>query len=162
MNNKKFFLKTGHARFVLCTALLGTLTGCGAAADAPQVYVQSPAAQPPAVQATVVVQDDYIYYPGYEVYYSRNRHEYVYPEGGGWVSRPAPRGVSVNVLLASPSIAVDFHDSPAAHHAAVVRQYPKNWAPPAPAHDQKDDHQNNRPDDWNDRNDNRRDDHPQK
>jgi hypothetical protein len=25
---------------------------------------------------------------------------------------------------------MDFHDSPANHHAAVVKQYPKNWAPP--------------------------------
>jgi hypothetical protein len=24
---------------------------------------------------------------------------------------------------------MDFHDSPANHHAAVVKQYPKNWAP---------------------------------
>jgi hypothetical protein len=24
---------------------------------------------------------------------------------------------------------MDFHDSPAQHHAAVVKQYPKNWKP---------------------------------
>jgi hypothetical protein len=78
----------------------------------------------------VVVQDDYIYYPGYQVYYSNSRHEYAYREGRAWVSRPAPRGVSVDVLFASPSVRMDFHDSPANHHAAVVKQYPKNWAPP--------------------------------
>jgi hypothetical protein len=141
MNNKKYFLKTGNARFVLCTAVLGTLTGCGVSADAPrpeQVYVQPPSVQ---VQANIVAQDDYVYYPGYEVYYSRTRRQYVYPEGGGWVSRPAPRGVSVNVLLASPSVAVDFHDSPASHHAAMVQKYPKNWAPSGSNHDQRDDHQ---------------------
>ena len=31
----------------------------------------------------------------------------------------------------SPSVKMDFHDSPANHHAAVVKQYPKNWRRPA-------------------------------
>jgi hypothetical protein len=54
------------------------------------------------------------------------------------------------VLLASPSVKMDFHDSPAQHHAAVVKQYPKNWKPSAsnqgqnPKDDQHDDRgQNN-------------------
>jgi hypothetical protein len=53
------------------------------------------------------------------------------------------------VLLASPSVKMDFHDSPAQHHAAVVKQYPKNWSPPASNQgqnrkdDQHDDHGNN-------------------
>ena len=84
----------------------------------------------PAVEATVVMQDDYVYYPGYDLYYSNNRHQYYYQDGGAWVSRPAPRGVSVDVLFASPSVRMDFHDSPARHHAEVVKQYPRNWAPP--------------------------------
>ena len=75
-------------------------------------------------------EDDYDYYPGYEVYYARNRHEYVYREGNAWVHRPQPPGVSANVLLAAPSVRVDFHDSPERHHDAVVRSYPKNWHQP--------------------------------
>lgn len=167
-------IKAGQARLILCTAIIGLLTGCVGYVEGPppeRVYVE------PSV---VVVQDDYVYYPEYEVYYSRTRREYVYPEGGLWVSRPAPRGISVNVLVSSPSVAVDFHDSPAAHHAAVIRQYPRNWAPPAQNHDQRHDqksppsppkddrhddksqHKDDRHDGWNDRNDNRRDDHPQK
>jgi hypothetical protein len=78
----------------------------------------------------VVVQDDYVYYPDYEIYYSSSRHQYAYLEGGAWVSRPTPRGVSVNVLLRSPSVRMDFHDSPANHHAEMVRQYPGNRAQP--------------------------------
>jgi hypothetical protein len=120
MNNKKLFFKADKVGLVLCAALLGTLTGCVG-------YVDGPRAE---VGTTVVVQDDYVYYPGYEVYYSSSRHQYAYREGRAWVSRPAPRGVSVNVLLASPSVRMDFHDSPAQHHAAVVQQYPRNWAPP--------------------------------
>jgi hypothetical protein len=123
MNDKKLFIQTNKVGFVLCAALLGTLTGCVGYVDGPRtgVYVAPP---------VVVVQDDYIYYPGYQVYYSSSRHEYAYREGRTWVSRPAPRVVSVDVLLASPSVRMDFHDSPANHHAAVVKQYPKNWAPP--------------------------------
>jgi len=127
MNHKKLFFTANSAGFVLGAALLTTLTGCVGYVDGPRperVY-----AAPPAVDTTVVVQDDYVYYPNYEVYYSNSRHQYAYLEGGAWVSRPAPRGVSVNVLLASPSVRMDFHDSPANHHAEIVRQYPKNWKP---------------------------------
>ena len=120
----------GKIGFVSCTALLGALTGCIGYVDGPRhggVYVQPPSVQ---VEAGVVVQDDYVYYPGYQVYYSSNRRQYIYLEGRSWVSRPAPPHVSVDVLFASPSVRLDFHDSPANHHASVVRQYPKHWAPP--------------------------------
>lgn len=105
----------------LAAALLTTLTGCVG-------YVEQPAGGGPYVESTVV-QDDYVYYPNYECYYSVSRHQYAYREGNAWVSRPAPRGVSVNILLASPSVKMSFHDSPANHHADVVKQYPKNWKP---------------------------------
>src|SRR5580704_12146598 len=142
MNNEKPLFKAGKIQFMRCAILLGVLAGAAgcsrpAAVDGPPPSVQTDVQSPPA-QTTVVVQDDYVYYPGYEVYYSRTRHQYFYPEGGGWVSRPAPAGVSVNVLLASPSVAVDFHDSPASHHAEMVRRYPRNWAPSGPDHGQTD------------------------
>jgi hypothetical protein len=122
MNVIKLFFQANKVGLVLCAALLGTLTGCVGYVDGPRagVYVAPP----------VVVQDDYVYYPAYQVYYSSSRHQYAYREGRTWVSRPAPRGVSVDVLMVSPSVRMDFHDSPANHHAAVVKQYPKNWAPP--------------------------------
>ena len=119
----------GKIGFVLCTALLGALTGCIGYVDRPahgEVYMQPPA-----------VQDDYVYYPGYQVYYSSNRRQYIYLEGRSWVSRPAPPRVSVDVLFASPSVRLDFHDSPSIHHATVVRQYPKNWTPPGSNHGNK-------------------------
>ena len=116
--------------FVLGTALLGALTGCIGYVDGPRARVYAP--HPPVyVEGGVVVQDDYVYYPDYEVYYSSSRRQYAYREGNAWVARPSPRGVSVDMLLASPSVRMDFHDSPANHHAAVVQQYPRNWAPPA-------------------------------
>jgi hypothetical protein len=120
--------KTG---FALGVALLGALTGCVSHGDAPRsARVYAPPPPPVYVESGVMVQDDYVYYPGYQVYYSSNRRQYIYLENRSWVSRPAPPRVSVNVLLASPSVRLDFHDSPAIHHTTVVRQYPKHWAPP--------------------------------
>ena len=117
-------------------ALLTTLTGCIGYVDSPRAnggYVA-----PPVVVTTFVAQDDYVYYPGYEVYYSSSRNQYAYRDGRNWISRPAPRGVSVNVLQASPSVRMDFHDSPASHHAAIARQYPKNWKPAGANQDRND------------------------
>jgi hypothetical protein len=138
MNNKKLFFTADRAGFVLGAVLLVTLTGCVGYVDGPRAGVY--------VAPVVVMQDDYVYYPNYEVYYSSSRHQYAYLEGGAWVTRPAPRGVSVNVLLASPSVRMDFHDSPAQHHATVVKQYPKNWKPSASNQGQKE----NRKDDKRD------------
>ncbi len=122
---------------VLGTALAGTLAGCIGYVDGPrheQVYAQPP---PAYVETALFVQDDYVYYPGYQVYYSGRTRQYVYQEGRSWVTRPAPPRVSADVLLASPSVSVDFHDAPAAHHATVVKAYPKNWTPPGWSHGNK-------------------------
>jgi hypothetical protein len=140
MNVIKLFFQMNKVGLVLCAALLGTLTGCVGYVDGPRagVYVAPP---------VVVVQDDYVYYPAYQVYYSSSRHQYAYREGRTWVSRPAPRGVSVDVLMVSPSVRMDFHDSPANHHAAVVKQYPKNWAPPGSNQGRNNDRKGNQRDD---------------
>jgi hypothetical protein len=146
MNKTKFLNNSGKAGIVLSAVLILTLAGCSGNADAPNGGGQAPSpsaaqASPPAdVQApptTVVqvqspadaVQDDYVYYPAYGVYYSSGRHQYASYAGGAWISEPAPRGVAVDALRASPSVKMDFHDSPANHHADVARQYPKNWKP---------------------------------
>ncbi len=125
-------MKCSRISFVFGAALLGALTGCVHDDGPRHVRVYAP---PTAVYVGggVVVQDDYVYYPGYQVYYSSNQRRYVFLEGRSWVSRPSPPRVSVDVLFASPSVRLDFHDSPAVHHAAVVRQYPKQWSPPAPS-----------------------------
>jgi hypothetical protein len=124
MINKQVFFKAGPAGFVCGAALLAALTGCVGYVDGPRagVYVA-----PPVVE--VAAPADYIYYPGYDVYYNSSLNQYAYLDGGVWVSRPEPRGVSIDVLLASPSVRMDFHDSPANHHAEMARQYPRNWTP---------------------------------
>jgi hypothetical protein len=138
MINKKLFFKTNKVGLVLCAALLGTLAGCVGYVDRP---AQGSAYDEPA--ATFLVQDDYVYYPNYECYYSVSRQQYAYREGNIWVARPAPPGVTVNVLQASPSVKMDFHDSPANHHAVVVQKYPKNWKPPGTNQSQKENPKNN-------------------
>jgi hypothetical protein len=75
---------------------------------------------------TVVEPDDYIYYPGYEVYYSNQRHYYLYRDRDRWISTPRPprywnRG--------APYVRMGFHDSPERHHSEVIRTYPRNWRP---------------------------------
>ena len=131
--------RTKHSKigFVFGAALLGALTGCVGYVDGPRHargYAPAPTVY---AEASVVVQDDYVYYPGYQVYYSSNRRQYIYQDGRSWVTRPSPPRVSVDVLFASPSVSVDFHDAPAVHHATVVRTYPKNWTPPGWSHGNK-------------------------
>jgi len=140
MNDKNLSFSSGKVGLVLGVVLLGALTGCVAYVDRPaqgSVYEDN--------SAIFLVQDDYVYYPSYECYYSVSRHQYAYREGNAWVARPAPRGVTVNVLLASPSVKMNFHDAPERHHAAVVQQYPKNWKPSAEKQGQPD--KRNRKDD---------------
>jgi hypothetical protein len=128
MNNKKHFYKTNKIGFVLGAVLLVVLTENAANAGGVNIVIAVP---PPVVVAppVVVVQDDYVYYPNYAVYYNSHRHQYAYLNGGAWVYAPAPYGVSVDVLLASPSVHMDFHDSPERHHAEMVNRYPRNWKP---------------------------------
>jgi hypothetical protein len=130
-------------------ACMLTLTACTTAdtsrgpryRDRPVVYGQT----------AIGFEDDYDYYPGYEVYYSRNRREYVYRDSGRWVRRPEPRGVSVDVLFAAPSVRMDFRDSPERHHDTVIRRYPRHWH-----RSDRDDRDRDRDRDRDDRRDDRR------
>src|SRR5688572_30085700 len=76
------------------TGLLLALVGCATGGSYRRGgYRSGPETQ---VQATILFEDDYDYYPGYEVYYSRNRHEYVYRDRDRWVRRAEPGGVTLN------------------------------------------------------------------
>ena len=90
------------------------------------------------VNAGFIEQDDYVYYPDYQMYYGSRSHRWYDREGASWVAHPEPRDVSVDVLRSSPSVRMDFHDSPAHHHSEVVQKYPGNRAPSRSDQDQKD------------------------
>jgi hypothetical protein len=122
-------------QLLLGVAVLGSFTGCVAYVDRPprgEVYIA------PTGGELTMMEDDYVYYPTYEVYYSSRRHNYIYLDGRSWVTRSAPPRVSVDVFMASPSVNMGFHNAPSFHHQAMVRQYPKNWAPPGREQDHKD------------------------
>lgn len=140
--NKKSFLPLRAASLVAGSIILGTLTGCMSDDTGSRRNYQG--RHTGRVQAAVVYQDDYDYYPGYEVYYSRNRREYVYRDGSAWVRRPEPRGITVDVLLSAPSVRVDFRDSPELHHDTVIKSYPRNWKKPDQKHDDKSDRKNDK------------------
>ena len=131
--------------------LLGALAGCLSDGAGPGAGYQGRTTG--RMQAGGNFEDDYVYYPAYEVYYSRNRHEYVYRDGNSWVRRPQPQGVELNVLLAAPSVHVDFRDSPEQHHSAVVRSYPKNWQRPVVKNDSKPERKDEKKDEPKDRKD---------
>ena len=142
MKDQNPFFYARKIGFALCVAAVGAQTGCIGYVERPRaerVHVETP-------ETRIVFEDDYVYYPGYEVYYSNSRRQYIYLEGRSWVTRPAPPRVSVDVLFASPSVRLDFHDAPAHHHAALVRQYPRNWAPPGPNHGPQENRKDNQRD----------------
>jgi hypothetical protein len=125
MKNKNSFLTANKSVLLAGAAFLGTLALASTAARADDhVSVQVNA----GVGVGVVAADEYDYYPGYETYYNRTRHEYVYRDGSAWVHRAAPPAqVKADVLLRAPSVRMDFHDSPEAHHEAIAKTYPHDW-----------------------------------
>ena len=86
--NKTTISKTG---FVSGAVLLAMLTGCVGYDDRhnhARVYGAPP---PDYVETAVVMRDDYVYYPSYQVYYSSTRRQYIYLQGRSWVTRPRRR-----------------------------------------------------------------------
>lgn len=133
--NHSILRRPGLATCLLGAGLLLTQGGCYVQGQSQGYRAAEPAAQ-------VIVQDDYIYYPDSEVYYSNTRHNYVYRDGRSWVTRPqAPRSWAQSSLF----VRLDFHDAPERHHAEVSRSYPKNWKPqPGKRADPHDDHHDDR------------------
>ena len=140
---------------MLGAVLVAALTECVGTADgqavritvAPPVVVVAP---PVVVAPAVVIQDNYVYYPNYGVYYNSGRHQYAYLENGAWVLAPGPQGVTVDVLLASPSVHMDFHDSPANHHKEMLQKYPRDWKPSGVHQDQKENRKDDKRDEQGD------------
>jgi hypothetical protein len=122
----KHIFKTNKVGFVLGAVLLAALTGGAGSADGQGNGIT---VTTPVVVAPPVVQDYYVYYPAYGIYYNSGRRQYAYLEKGAWVAVAAPQGVTVEVLMASPSVKMDWHDSPGNHHADMLKRYPKDWKP---------------------------------
>lgn len=143
MINKYHLSKFKRLGFVSTLVLLVTFTKSVGSA---QAQTAGATVTPPIVVAPVVIQDNFIYYPNYGVYYNSRRHQYHYLKDNVWVSQPVPTGVSVSVLQASPSVNMDFHDAPEKHHAEMLKKYPHDWKPSAVHQEQKQDHKDAAPD----------------
>ena len=143
MNNKKHFIKTNRAGFVWGAVLLAALAGGASYADAQPVLIT---VSPPVVVAPAVVSENYVYYPNYGIYYNSHRHQYLYLKGDVWMTQPAPEGVTAEVLMASPSVDMDFHDSPERQHAEMLKKYPRDWKPSNMHQDHKEDRHDAAPD----------------
>ncbi len=124
--NKNRLLLTKQAGCLLAALLWVFTTGCLVEDNGPG--------------AAYVGPDDFVYYPAFELYYGSRSHEWYGREGSRWVAHPAPAGISVETVHASPSVAMTFHDNPAAHHAEVVKSYPKSWTPAGRGPERKDEH----------------------
>ena len=157
--NPKTFFPAKSLGLVRSAALWPMLFGCVSGPGRSSVRVHASSGY---THTGVIMEDDYVYYPGYEVYYSSNRRSYVYRDGRNWVTRPAPPRVAIEVLLASPSLRVDFRDSPERHHADMVKRYPRNWRPAGDRPEVK--QENSRDEKGNDHRDrkNEKDDHDRK
>jgi hypothetical protein len=124
MTDKNIF-RNRRLHCAFWVALVGTSAGCVVEPVGGRAYVAAPV----VVAAPVGIEGGLIYYPDYEVYFDPGARAYWYARGGGWIRGPRPEGISVNVLLASPSVRMDFRDSPAYHHGEIVRRYPHGWRP---------------------------------
>jgi len=111
----------------LAGAALGlTLAGCYASSGSGHVSVAA---------SGVIGEDDYVYYPGSEVYYSPSHRYYYYHDGSSWVHRSEPPKVWVHD---APSVNIHLKDSPERHHSETVKKYPRNWHPKDENHDHDD------------------------
>jgi hypothetical protein len=128
MKNKMFFLKLGKGTCAVAVVVGSLLAGPVVQAD--DFHASVNVTVPTVAPNTFDAQDDYVYYPAYHVYYSKHHHRYAYLKNNAWVAAPTPPDVSVNVLKATPSVDMDFHDSPAKHHEEIVKKYPKDWVSP--------------------------------
>lgn len=109
----------------LSLVMLVLLVGC---AGSPRWSDSSKHPTTAQIEAVLGRLDRYVYFPGYEIYYNTGKDQYIYRGDRAWVTQiEPPADISVEVLLASPSVAMNFDDAPARHHAEVSRLYPRNW-----------------------------------
>jgi hypothetical protein len=117
----------------VCLALgaLVLLVGCSSAPRL-STWLKQPA-QAPAAPAAAPTEDAYVYFPRYEVYYNRTQGYFAFWDGRAWRKRfEPPADTTVAALLASPFVAMPFHDDPRHHHADVARSYPASWGQQGP------------------------------
>lgn len=113
--------------------LTGSLLVWSGCSGFPQVGAGAHHPTSAQLQTAMQWEDHYIYFPGYEIYYNRTQSTYVYLTVDGWAERfEPPPEVDLQALLASPFVEAPFNGRPAAHHARMIRDYPRDWGLPKP------------------------------
>jgi len=98
------------------------LAGC----EAPRAYVLAVHPSAAQLQAVRGVQPDYVYYPDYEIYYSRNYQRYVYRDRDAWLIRGEAPALYADVLPAARFARMNFPDDPWRHHGEVTQLFPRH------------------------------------
>jgi hypothetical protein len=103
------------------------LAGCS---DTPRWGGWSNAPTKAQIETGLQQLNTYVYFPRYQIYFNSGQSRYTFWDGRVWVTAPnPPKEIPVELLEASPSVAMRFEDAPEWHHAAVSRLYPRNWVP---------------------------------
>lgn len=102
------------------------LAGCAGSPSAMSLAVQPSVAQ---MQAFRGVWPEFVYYPDYEVYYSRNYELYVFRLNSGWMTQSWPPDLPAGTLERARAVPMEYHFSdPFSHHQDIARQYPPHQA----------------------------------
>lgn len=110
-------------RLLLFSVLLAAFAGCAGSPRSTSLAVQPSLAQ---IQAGRGVWPEYVYYPDYEVYYSRNYGLYVFLYNYGWMTQTEPPDLPPGTLENARSVPMAYHFyDPVAHHAEISRQFPR-------------------------------------
>ena len=112
--------KTGSLALVMAALALG---GC---ADSPRDVALATHPTVAQLQAVRGVQPAYVYYPDYELYYSRNYEQYVFHHNHGWRHQTRAPAAIAGQLASARSVPVNFDDDPSRHHAEISRLYPRS------------------------------------
>lgn len=68
-----------------------------------------------------VAQQDYVYYPTHNVYYSRGADNFRVYEGNRWVTVNTPRNVNRQRVLATESVSIAQYGTPERHYTEYVQ-----------------------------------------
>ncbi|MDB6115368.1 MAG: hypothetical protein JWQ83_627 [Lacunisphaera sp.] len=102
-------------------------SGC---ADSPRVVMLATHPTVAQLQAARGVEPGYVYYPDYELYYSRNYEQYVFRYNHAWMHQTRPPEAIAGDLAAARSVPMNFRDDPVRHHAEISRLYPRSHPRP--------------------------------
>ena len=116
-------------RVIVILAGIGAGLLLGGCADSPRVVTLATHPSVAQLQAARGVEPGYVYYPDYELYYSRNYQQYVFHYNYGWVHRTHVPEEMTAELANARAVPMNFNDDPVRHHAEVSRLYPSNPQP---------------------------------